>query len=235
MDNRKWESGASATPPAAPGSPSTGYPTEGDPLAVIPPTNPGAFWFHAIGEEIRAVIVDAGLTPALGTLTQLRDAIAVIMDAGLTPVLGTLTQLRDAIAAFGNSAFWGYASPDPLAAPGNIDYLVQTAPPLGIIGFAFGVLHIASSGIYLVSASAAVGYDGGGSGAKGAVSIRHNEIPIAVAYWQEQNNTTEWGTVSICIPIQLLAGDSVAVFFDNLNSSASVKANYGSFSGVKIR
>ena len=213
MDNRKWESGASATPPAAPGSPSTGYPTEGDPLAVIPPTNPGAFWFHAIGEEIRAVIVDAGLTP----------------------VLGTLTQLRDAIAALGNSAFWGYASPDPLAAPGNIDYLVQTAPPLGIIGFAFGVLHIASSGIYLVSASAAVGYDGGGSGAKGAVSIRHNEIPIAVAYWQEQNNTTEWGTVSICIPIQLLAGDSVAVFFDNLNSSASVKANYGSFSGVKIR
>ena len=88
MNPRAWESGASATPPSAPGSPSIGYATEGDPLAVIPPTNPGAFWFHALGEEIRAVIVAGGLTPTLGTLTQLRDAITafagtVILSGGV--------------------------------------------------------------------------------------------------------------------------------------------------------
>ena len=74
MDNRALLSGAAASAPAALASPSTGFPTGGNPATATPPTNPGAFWFHAIGEELRAFIVAGGLTPTQGTLTQVRDA-----------------------------------------------------------------------------------------------------------------------------------------------------------------
>ncbi len=81
MDNRKWESGASATPPDAPVAPSSGYPTDGDPLASIPPTIPGAHWFYQIGEELRAVLVAAGITPDLANVGQLSEAIQRLIDA----------------------------------------------------------------------------------------------------------------------------------------------------------
>lgn len=75
MDNRSFESGASATPPTAPASPSAGYPTNGNPTLAIPATLPGDYWFYQIGEELRAAIVAGGLTPAAGTLNQLASAI----------------------------------------------------------------------------------------------------------------------------------------------------------------
>jgi len=75
MDNRKWEADAIASPPSAPASPSDGYPTNGNPLAAQNATEPGEWWFHAVGEELRAVIVEGGLTPNISSLTQLRDAI----------------------------------------------------------------------------------------------------------------------------------------------------------------
>ena len=75
MDNRKFESAASATPPTAPASPSSGYPTNGNPGTGTPATLPGEFWFHKIGEELRAIITDAGLTPSDSNLTQLLTAI----------------------------------------------------------------------------------------------------------------------------------------------------------------
>lgn len=75
MDNRKFQSAASATPPAAEASPSSGYPTDGNPSSAVPATIPGAHWFHQIGEELRKVITDAGLTPSAADLTQLSGAI----------------------------------------------------------------------------------------------------------------------------------------------------------------
>ena len=75
MEPRNWESGASATAPTAPVSPSNGYATEGNPLTATPATNPGAFWFHKIAEELRAVIVAAGETPSDSSLTQLLTAL----------------------------------------------------------------------------------------------------------------------------------------------------------------
>lgn len=78
MDNRQFEADAKATPPTAPASPSAGYPTNGDPLSAQNATGLGEWWFHAVGEELRAVIVEGGLTPNISTLTQLRDAIKVI-------------------------------------------------------------------------------------------------------------------------------------------------------------
>lgn len=81
MDNRKWESGASINPPAVPVAPSSGYPTDGDPLAPIPPTLPGAFWFHQMGEEIRAVLTAAGITPSTADTAQLLLAIEKLIEA----------------------------------------------------------------------------------------------------------------------------------------------------------
>ncbi len=79
MDDRKWEANADAAPPAAPSSPSSGYPRNGSPPST-PATQPGAYWFYQIGAELRALVVAAGLTPALATLTQVRDAVLALVN-----------------------------------------------------------------------------------------------------------------------------------------------------------
>lgn len=81
MDNRSYEVGAYPTPPAAPAVPSAGYPTNGDPLGSVNPTLPGAFWFHQIGEELRAVLTAAGITPSTANNAQLLEAIQRLIDA----------------------------------------------------------------------------------------------------------------------------------------------------------
>lgn len=88
MDLRKWQSGASGTPPSAPASPSVGYPKDSVP-GVSPATNPGAHWFFQVSEEMREVLVAAGITPNSASLTQLRDAIRALcgQPAGFTPTL----------------------------------------------------------------------------------------------------------------------------------------------------
>lgn len=80
MDNRKWQAASAATPPAVEAAPSTGYPTDGDPGAAAPATEPGARWFHQLGEELRNVITGAGLTPSDSDLTQLQAAIQAMID-----------------------------------------------------------------------------------------------------------------------------------------------------------
>lgn len=73
--DRHYAANAKATPPSAPLAANLGYPTDGDPLAPLPATEPGEWWFHSVTEELRAVIVAAALTPAWNVLTQLRDAL----------------------------------------------------------------------------------------------------------------------------------------------------------------
>lgn len=75
--DRAFSSGASASAPTAPASPSIGYATAGNPGTGTPATKPGPYWYHMMTEEQRAVIVAAGLTPDQNNLTQLSDAIAV--------------------------------------------------------------------------------------------------------------------------------------------------------------
>lgn len=90
--DRTFASGAVGSAPAAPASPSVGYPTAGNPGTGTPATKPGPYWYHQITEELLAIIAAAGITPAQGTLTQLRDAIAAIYAPRLSPVLtGTPT------------------------------------------------------------------------------------------------------------------------------------------------
>lgn len=72
---RVYESGAAAGAPSAPATPSTGYPTAGNPGSGIEATKPGAYWFHMIMEELRAVITAAGIVPDHEDLGQLLAAL----------------------------------------------------------------------------------------------------------------------------------------------------------------
>lgn len=87
--DRVFESGAAASPPSAPGSPSTGYATGGNPGGGTPATKPGPWWYHMITEELRAVIVAAGLTPSHTNLGQLASAIAALI-----PGIASTTETR---------------------------------------------------------------------------------------------------------------------------------------------
>ena len=82
METRNYQARASATPPDAPVSPSNGYPSNGNPSSGQSATQPGAHWFYKIGEELRNLIVNAGLIPADGDLTQLYQAVKGLISSG---------------------------------------------------------------------------------------------------------------------------------------------------------
>lgn len=73
-----------ATPPAVDAHGTPGYPTEGNPGSGVQATVLTAWVVHSLIEEIRAVIVAGGLTPAKGDLTQLRTALAALYGGGGT-------------------------------------------------------------------------------------------------------------------------------------------------------
>lgn len=80
--DRVYESGAAAAPPGQPASPSTGYPTAGNPQTAVPATKPGPWWYHMVTEELRAVIAAAGITPNHTDVSQLSTAIRRLIDGG---------------------------------------------------------------------------------------------------------------------------------------------------------
>ena len=80
--DRAFSSGASGTPPSAPGSPSTGYATSGNPGTGTPATKPGAYWYHMVTEELRELIVAAGLTPDHTNTSQIAQAVQALIAAG---------------------------------------------------------------------------------------------------------------------------------------------------------
>lgn len=73
--DRVFKSGASATPPAPFASPSVGYPISGDPGTGTPATKPGGYWYYMITEELRRLVVAAGLTPDHTNLDQVTLAV----------------------------------------------------------------------------------------------------------------------------------------------------------------
>ncbi|MBL4763522.1 MAG: tail fiber protein [Gammaproteobacteria bacterium] len=75
MDTRNYKSGAGVSPPVKLATPSVGFPHGGDPATGTPATVPGAFYHYAIAEEMRNVILGAGLTPNDDELDQFWQAI----------------------------------------------------------------------------------------------------------------------------------------------------------------
>lgn len=84
--DRAYESGSSESAPLAPETPSIGYPTAGTPGAGTPATKPGPWWYHMVTEEVRNVILSAGLTPDHEDLSQLSAAIQSLIDIRRLPV-----------------------------------------------------------------------------------------------------------------------------------------------------
>lgn len=99
MNPNVWESGASATPPSPPTTPSTGYPTAGDPTLGVPPTKGGEYWFYQLAAELTAILTAAGITADHTNLTQLLTA---LRSAGVfqTPALGDRTTKAATMACF---------------------------------------------------------------------------------------------------------------------------------------
>lgn len=91
-----FESGASAAPPAAPVSPSAGYPTAGNPATSMPPTKPGPYWFYMIAESMRRVIVEAGLTPDHENLDLLKEAIFSIAPSDASETVKGILEIATA-------------------------------------------------------------------------------------------------------------------------------------------
>lgn len=89
--DRVFESGASATPPTPPASPSSGYPTKGSPAGAVPPTKPGPWWYYMITEELRAVLAAASITPDYANVGQLAQAIQALISASGFKQLRTIS------------------------------------------------------------------------------------------------------------------------------------------------
>jgi len=70
-----WKSDAAPSTWAPPARFSTGYPTDGDLATGVHPTRPGAWWFQSMVDEIRNVIVAAGLIYDPTDPTQLLTAL----------------------------------------------------------------------------------------------------------------------------------------------------------------
>lgn len=96
--DRAYESGAAGSAPSAPASPSTGYPSAGNPGTGTPATKPGPFWYHAVTEEIRAVIVAAGLAPDAAVVTQMASAIQKIVQTS-APLVAAAGGTANAVTA----------------------------------------------------------------------------------------------------------------------------------------
>lgn len=71
----KWTANAIETPPDLTALVSSGYPTNGDSSKGIPPTLPGAPWFHWVAQSLATVIVGNGLTLDQTKTDQLLDAL----------------------------------------------------------------------------------------------------------------------------------------------------------------
>lgn len=76
--DRAWKSGASATPPVHTENTAGNHPTAGNPGTGTPATKPGPYWFYMITEELRAILVAAGITPDKSDTDQVLDALKAI-------------------------------------------------------------------------------------------------------------------------------------------------------------
>ncbi len=78
METRLYKAGAVQSIPSMASLVSAGFPTGGNPVQGIAATKPGDAWYYGIGEEIRNVILAAGLTPSNTVLDQLAQAIEIL-------------------------------------------------------------------------------------------------------------------------------------------------------------
>lgn len=111
--DRAYASGAAGTPPTAPVAPSIGYPQAANPGLGLGATKPGAYFYFMITEEIRNVIVAAGITPDQTVVNQLVKALQA-MGYSLSAAAGTADAITvgftPALTVFTSGPIWWRAS-----------------------------------------------------------------------------------------------------------------------------
>lgn len=95
--DRYWRSSASTDAPAVPDSNAGGYPADGNAAIGIDGTVPGAWWYHAITEELRNAIIKLGSVPDWTKTDQLGAA-----------VTSAISNASSSFAAPGGSALIGF-------------------------------------------------------------------------------------------------------------------------------
>ena len=156
MEPRNYLSGASVNPPAKPAAPSNGYPVTAVP-GINDATVPGAFWFYKLGEELRNILIAAGVAPSDDSVTQLISALGLLFTQyGGDPAKTFL--LSDATVA--NEA----ASLGQIAHPGGSNYsaagtVVPTSVSFTPVNNDYVIAHL-SIGTDSGSASASISVTG---------------------------------------------------------------------------
>lgn len=123
MEPRYYEANAAGSAPLPLASPSEGYPSNGNPAEAVPATTPGAYWYLAVGEEIRNVILEADLTPDYEDLSQLTLAILALINNAISEIVipdipeqqdltDLLVKPGTVIASFSSSPPTGYLAPN---------------------------------------------------------------------------------------------------------------------------
>ena len=146
--DRAYLAGASGTPPAAPGSPSTGYPTAGNPATSTPATTPGPYFYHMLVEELMNIITSAGITPAQGTLTQLKQAMDSLYGTS-SSVQGAFKNLQ--ASATGLSANVSVSADEIVVENASNVYKTLRSVALTIAGTASGVANGLDTGALAIS------------------------------------------------------------------------------------
>ena len=88
-------SSAVSSLPAAPTGGTPGYFTGGNPGLGQAATVPGFEWFNGVQEELIGMLTRAGVTPAQGDLTQLRQSLDRLYGGGLRTVVANTTLTAD--------------------------------------------------------------------------------------------------------------------------------------------
>jgi len=141
---------AAASPPTRPAAGTEKHFTEGDPQTATAATIVPAWWLNMIQNEIRNVLVAAGVTPDKTDDTQLADAIALLIDAAVdetpdasTTVKGKVELATNAETQAGTDAVRavtpaGLRSATRERLTGNRSYYVATTGSDSADGLAIG-------------------------------------------------------------------------------------------------
>ena len=92
MDNKHYQQNAIESAPDLSVLASEGYPTNGTPSLGIPPTQPGAAWFHAIASELHNAIIAGDEEPDPTKIDQLATVLnKMVRLTGAQSISGTKT------------------------------------------------------------------------------------------------------------------------------------------------
>lgn len=151
--DRIYASGAAGSAPGVPASPSSGYPTAGNPGTGTPATKPGPYWYHMVMEELMAIITAGGITPAPGTLNQVKqalDALYMPITASVgSSVQGSFKNLQ--LSATGTSANVSVSADEIVVENASNAYKTLRAVSLTVAGVSSGVANGLDTGALAAS------------------------------------------------------------------------------------